>query len=228
MEGNGQTNTYQQLAEIILGVTRPHPVRVAIDGIDAAGKTTLADKLVEYLAPSHRPILRASIDGFHHPRKVRYRQGRNSADGYFRDSFDLVAVRRELLEPLGPEGDGFFRPHVFDYRTDRRVEVSKIPAGKDAILLFDGVFLCQLALRDCWDLVIYLKISYDTGLARGIQRNTPLPDGESDTRRLYQVRYHRGQRTYHQECDPEGLADVVVDNEDFHHPRIISPGLSQE
>src|SRR5712671_6202227 len=34
----------KMLAERIVGVSRPNPVRVAIDGVDGAGKTTLADE----------------------------------------------------------------------------------------------------------------------------------------------------------------------------------------
>jgi uridine kinase len=34
-----------QLAALVAAIRLPHPVRVAIDGIDAAGKTTLADEL---------------------------------------------------------------------------------------------------------------------------------------------------------------------------------------
>ena len=35
----------ESLARQILRIERPHPIRVAIDGPDAAGKTTLADEL---------------------------------------------------------------------------------------------------------------------------------------------------------------------------------------
>jgi uridine kinase len=35
-----------QLAGILVSRIHPHPLRVVIDGIDAAGKTTLADELV--------------------------------------------------------------------------------------------------------------------------------------------------------------------------------------
>ena len=64
-----------QLADIL--VSRPHssPLRVAIDGIDAAGKTTLADKLAPLIEAQGRPVIRASIDGFHRLRSLRYRPG---------------------------------------------------------------------------------------------------------------------------------------------------------
>ena len=222
-----QAVVYHQLAEIILGVHRAHPARVAIDGIDAAGKTTLADRLVRYLEPSGRPIIRASIDGYHNPKRVRYRRGRESATGYFYDSFNLEAVRSELLDPLGPHGDRRYLPQIFDYETDSVVDAPLKPAAPNAILLFDGVFLCQPALLDCWDLVIFLKISFETGLARGVERNR-LPAGEeSGIRRMYRVRYHGGQRIYLQSCSPLDRADVVVDNEDFNNPKIVDLRLSR-
>ena len=66
---------HHQLADIL--VSRPHssPLRVAIDGIDAAGKTTLADKLAPLIEAQGRPVIRASIDGFHRLRSLRYRLG---------------------------------------------------------------------------------------------------------------------------------------------------------
>ena len=48
-----------QLAQRILSVHCSHPVRVAIDGIDAAGKTTLADDLVSPIEAQGRPKQRA-------------------------------------------------------------------------------------------------------------------------------------------------------------------------
>jgi uridine kinase len=53
-----------QLADIIASIDHSHPLRVAIDGIDAAGKTTLADELVPLLEQQARSVIRASIDGY--------------------------------------------------------------------------------------------------------------------------------------------------------------------
>jgi uridine kinase len=59
----------RQLAECILALHHSHPVRVAIDGVDAAGKTTIANALSPIIACSGRHVIRASIDGFHRPRE---------------------------------------------------------------------------------------------------------------------------------------------------------------
>jgi uridine kinase len=55
----------RQLANHIVSLHCPHPLRVAIDGIDAAGKTTLADQLARPIEERGWDVIRASIDGFH-------------------------------------------------------------------------------------------------------------------------------------------------------------------
>lgn len=77
----------------------PRPALAAVDGVDGVGKTVLADQLAEYLRAGGVPVVRVGIDGFHRPRAERYRRGRSSALGYYRDSFDLDAFRAAVVEP---------------------------------------------------------------------------------------------------------------------------------
>jgi uridine kinase len=77
-----------ELAMRIAAVRRSHPLRVAIDGVDGVGKTTLADELVAPLQSLGRDVIRASIDDFHNPRSIRLRRG--GAEGYYFDSFEYV------------------------------------------------------------------------------------------------------------------------------------------
>jgi len=80
----------EQLAASIAAVRLDHPTRVAIDGVDGSGTTTLADELVKPLRRAGREVIRASVDGFHHPRAVRYTRGPDSPEGYYLDSFDYA------------------------------------------------------------------------------------------------------------------------------------------
>ena len=161
----------ERLAAAVLAVERTHPTRVAVDGPDAAGKTTLADELAAALAPAGREIIRASIDGFHRPRADRYRQGADSARGYYEDSFDHDALRRALLEPLGPGGDRRYRTAVFDFRTDSTVEAPVGEAAADAVLVLDGVFLQRPELCDGWELAIFVAVEPEECLRRALERD---------------------------------------------------------
>jgi len=46
-------------------------VRVAIDGVDGAGKTIFANELGEVLANRGRNVVRAGIDNFHTAKAIR-------------------------------------------------------------------------------------------------------------------------------------------------------------
>jgi uridine kinase len=138
----------KDLASRIAAVELAHPVRVAVDGVDAAGKTMLANELAQFIDGLGRPVIRASIDGFHNPAAIRRRRGSASPEGYFEDSFNYDALLSALLQPLGPSGSRDFRRAVFDFRADQPVETPIEHAPPNAILLFDGVFLLRPRLRE--------------------------------------------------------------------------------
>ena len=131
------------IASRIAEVRRAHTIRVAIDGVDAAGKTTLANELAPLIDALGHPVIRASIDGFHNPQATRHRRGSLSPEGYFYDSFNYAALIEALLQPLGPGGSGLFRRAVFDFRTDEPVVADAEMAPAEAVLLLDGVFLAS-------------------------------------------------------------------------------------
>jgi uridine kinase len=70
-----------RMAEAVGSLTVAHPIRVAIDGPPAAGKTTLADELAVVLREQGRDVIRATIDDFLFPRAQRYPRGEYSAEG---------------------------------------------------------------------------------------------------------------------------------------------------
>lgn len=206
-----------ELSRRIAAIARPHPVRVAIDGVDGAGKTTLADELVTPVRALGRPVVRASVDDFHRPRALRYRRGRDSAEGYFRDSFDYPVLEARLLAPLGPGGSRCIRRRAFDYRVDERVDPPEEQAASDAVLLFDGIFLQCPALRPHWDFVIFLDVPFDVTLARMVERDGVTGRADDPQTR----RWVGGQEIYLERCTPAPRADVVVDNSDLDAPAVI-------
>ena len=207
----------EELAGRITAVSRLHPVRVAIDGVDGVGKTTLANELVEPIVKRGRVVIRASVDGFHNPRHIRYKLGRSSPEGYFRDSFNYDALTATLLAPLGPGGSRLYCPAVFNYRTDSEIPTRFETATPDAILLFDGVFLLRPELLEYWDLKIFVDAPFNITVPRMSQRNGKSPDVDAAENR----RYVDGQKLYLELCDPKGAATIVVNNEDLTSPELL-------
>ena len=183
---------------------------VAIDGPDAAGKSTLADAVA---AAATGPVLRASVDDFANPSRVRRRQGELSAEGYYSDAFDLTALAQELLDPFS-SGGSRVRTQVFDLDADRPLSATPVVLPPRALLVVDGVFLLRPRLRDWWTLSVYLHIAPEVSLERGLAR-----DGE-DRRSRYLERYLPAQELYRTMADPVAKAHVVVDNTDVHAPLV--------
>ena len=212
-----RTAVVRQVADLIAGCRRPGRVlHVGIDGVDGAGKTVLGDELGEVLRGQGIDVVRASVDGFHHPAAVRYRQGRSSPRGFYEDSYDYAALRRELLDPLGENGSGRYRPAVFDVGRDVPVDVPRWVGEADAVLMLDGIFLHRPELSGAFDLTVFVRVPFEVSVPRGSARDGGSADPASKTVR----RYVQGQRHYLALCRPEVVADVVLDNTDLAAPFI--------
>lgn len=98
------------LAQMIIEIERPHPVRVGADGFSGVGKSTLADELAAMVTGQGRSCLRADLDDFKRPRAERPA----GPEGFYRGAFDLDAIRTVLLAPLGPGGDRQIRLRFLD------------------------------------------------------------------------------------------------------------------
>ncbi|HET9506563.1 MAG TPA: hypothetical protein VFO81_01360 [Gaiellaceae bacterium] len=209
------------VADRITTLSLSHPIRVAIDGPDTAGKTTLADELRLELTSRGRDVIRASIDGFHRPRQERYRQGRDSPMGYYEDSFDYGQLVEGLLDPLGPDGNRRYRAQVFDYLNDSPNRSAMMTATDHAVLLFDGVFLLRPELSGMWDLGIFLSIAFDEIVRRARVRDADVFGSAAEAEARYRARYVPAQRHYLRSVQPQDIADIVIANDDPNRPVLV-------
>lgn len=210
----------QALAGQLRDMSPRRRLLAAVDGVDGSGKTTFADALALELGKAAvRPVIRLSLDDFHHRRQVRYRRGRTSASGFYSDSYDLEQFRRCVLDPLGPGGSGRYRPAGHSLATDTVLSPPELPAASNAVILVDGLFLHRDELAARWDFSIFLDVPFTVTAGRmAVRDGTP-----ADPEHPAMHRYVGGQRLYFVDCDPAARATVVVENSDPDRPRIISP-----
>ena len=192
-------------------------VRVAIDGVDGAGKTTFADALAEQLRTRDREVVRVRADDFLNPRAVRHRLGRDSPEGFVRDSYDVPRLRLDVLDPFSPHGSGRYRDAALDLAADLPLDPPWQQARLGAVLVLDGMFLHSDELTGVWDLSVLLDVPFTETARRMSVRDGTHPDPDHASMR----RYVEGQRLYFSACDPRARADVVVDNTDVGDPRIV-------
>ncbi|WP_086666785.1 gamma-glutamylcyclotransferase [Lentzea kentuckyensis] len=202
-----------RIADHLVALGRP--LRVAVDGITASGKTTLARELTAAVASRGRSAAHLSMDGFHNPRAIRHRQGRDSADGYYADAYDFAAFARLVLEPLGPGGDRKYRERIIDLHSDAAVDESPVIAPDDLVLVVDGSFL-QRDLE--WDEVVFVDTPFEIARARGTRRDTELLGGLEQAERAFDQRYHAASQRYLDEVGPAARASIVLGNADVANP----------
>jgi uridine kinase len=215
------TDRARVIAEIAAIVCRErlgHPTRVAIDGITASGKSTLAAELAAAVARLGRPPIHLTMDGFHHHRDHRHRRGRMSAEGYYEDAYDFAAFAERVLIPLGPGGSGDYRTRIIDLATDQTIDEAPIGAPAGAVLIVDGSFLQGPELTALWDQCVFVDTTFDVARQRGTARDAEQFGGLSLAEQAYDARYHAAGRRYLAEVDPARRATLVVENNDLRNP----------
>ncbi|WP_454048460.1 uridine kinase [Cellulomonas sp. Marseille-Q8402] len=175
--------------------------RVLVDGAPPTRPGALADALVEPLRVRGHAAVRVSAGDFLRPAGVRWEHGREDPDALLDDALDTGALIREVLDPLGPGGDGRYLPALWDAERERSARAERTGTAPGTVLLLDGGLLLGRWLPA--DLAVHLAVRPGT-----LARLTP-PD---ETWRL------AAEDRYRVETDPEGTADVVVRVDDPRRP----------
>jgi len=187
---------------------------VGVDGEAGSGKSTFADELAALLHSGGRSVVRSTVDSFHNPRAVRYRNGNSSGEGYYRDSHNLTVLIGGLLDPFSRGAP--FRTACFDAPSDRPVDARPESAAPASILMFDGLFLHRPELRNRWDCSVFLDAPKRIAdRRRGWEVGASLEDVATA-----RSRYVDGWQLYRREAEPAQAATFVVLNEDFANPEI--------
>jgi uridine kinase len=207
-----KTDVLVSLADEILHNYSEGRVIIAVDGLDGAGKTHFADDLAQQLRTGNRAVFRASIDDFHRPRADRYALGRDSPEGFYRDSYDYRLFRRILIEPFRIGHIGSFVLQGFDLDRNMAILPKWSSGPDDAILIVDGIFLNRPELRGLWNYSIWLEVDPSILATRLVGR-----DGETTTPK----RYSQGQKLYLKDAKPREAATAIINNDDFDHPRRV-------
>lgn len=205
--------------------SKSKPIRVAINGIEGTGKTTFAAAIVKYLNAHNHIATHISIDGFHFNKEIRYRQGRNSAKGYYEDSYDEVAFIKNVLQ-RSQQTPAEYIEATHDLSTDDYIELPPKSLDDESVIITDGCYLFKPIFNGNWDLRIYLKTDFSTALKRGAKRDQDALGGYESAKEKFELRYHAASKRYISEVDPENLADLVVDITDFENLKIVSGFLA--
>lgn len=91
----------------------------------------------------------------------------------------------------------------------------------DGVLVVDGVFALRAELRTYWDLSVWLSITPELSLRRGLERDAGSVGGPSPAEAPHRDRYAAADAIYSAETNPTARADVIVNNSDIDSPVLI-------
>lgn len=184
-------------------------MRCGIDGPVAADAAALADAVAQVLAGHAVPVARVSAADFLRARSLRLEWGADDPDAYYEGWYDWSALRREVLDPLGPGGSGRWLPRLRDPDTDRPYREPTVDAVPGTVAVVDGAFLGRWELAGSFDVLVVLEVS-----AAAQQRRLPAQD-----RRRVPAAWRR----YLEECRPDARADLVVRFDHPDRPAVVQP-----
>ncbi len=179
-------------------------LRVAVDGAPAATPAALADAVSSELSSLGAASIRVTSQDFLRSASLRLERGREDPDAFYEDWLDVSALLREVLAPLGPQGNGRYLPNRWDATRDRATRATYRAAPEAAVLLVDGTFLLGRTLP--WDDSVHLTLS-----SAALERRTP--EAERWTLPAF-ARYER-------EVDPVSVAGTVLRVDDPRHPALV-------
>jgi hypothetical protein len=180
-------------------------VRVAIDGPPWSG-LDLASPTVDALAAWSRTAIVVRAGDYLRPASLRLERGRDDPDAFYEEWIDTTGLRREVLEPAGPDGSRLVLPSLWDAARDRasRADYHELPS--DGVVIVDGWFLLGAADL-AFDLTVHVALSR---AARA--RRVPADDAAREL-----PAYDR----YDAQVRPAERADIVVRADDPRHPAAI-------
>lgn len=195
------------------------PRIVGVNGADLSGKTLFCPRLARQLEErGHRTAL-IHLDDFHNPREIRH-QGAYPVQGYWDHAFNLKLLESELLAPAS-RGEPVDKSLVLlDLDTDTPSRIQHYTIERRTIVILEGVLLYRAPIDRYFDYRIFLDIPFSEVLRRAERRDVPRYGPEFLQR--YKEKYIPIQQRYLAECSPREKSDLVIDNSDFEHPRIVA------
>lgn len=191
------------IAERLLDLDGGGPaLRVALDGPRCADPVGFADALVAPLRSRGRPAVVVRADTFWRDASLRLEYGREDPYAY-RSWLDTGALRREVLEPLGPDGSRRYLPSLRNPQTNRSNREPYVVAARGTVLLVAGEFLLGDELP--FDVSVHLLL---TAAAR-TRRTPPALQWTLDAHADYDA-----------SVTPAEHADIAVKLDDLRHPAV--------
>jgi len=182
------------LSTVSLILTGPRSA-IAVDGLDGSGKSQFATTLVEALRSAGRPATLLHVDDFRRALDFDGLEAAEEASLYYGHCFAFPDAGATLATALAGPPDG-------------------------SIAVFEGVMVLRAGLPAGTPLVV-LNVSPEEARRRIVARDQAKGRTLAEIARRIDHRYFPAHLRYCAAFDPQARADLMIDDEDWTHPRSV-------
>lgn len=194
------------------------PFKIAIDGVDKAGKTFLARELYNLMRKDKYPVILTSLDFFHKSKKSKFTLNNKSPEEYYHNFFDYDKLLEYLIVPAMKSEDIEIKTAFYNHKNNSIINQKSQMITSDTIIIFDGEFLARPRLQKFWDLHIFIHADFDNILKRINDKSESELSVPVKIKELYLKKYIPAQILYLKECQPHLQADILINNNNYDHP----------
>jgi len=195
---------------------------VLVEGIDAAGKTWFSKKIKHELNKYGLRSCIVGVDEFLADRNSRIVNGVSSWHKYLNTWFDINRLHREILLPFSSCQEMNKNVAVYNEKSGISDKIRKIKISNENVLILEGVFLSRGILRSFPAFRVLLEVPFGLSEKRQLRREPIVRNISKDEALNRWMKWHLpAQKYYLSHWKPRNLADIVIDNSDYHSPKII-------
>ncbi len=195
---------------------------VGITGLDASGKSKVAQLLSDYLTSQQISVLAVSGDSFQYPREYKENlQEKDWPTQHIKRTINFDKMIGEFFEPL-QDLPKILPLNIIDYDTKEMIE-QEISLTYPLVVIVESIYLLQKNIVPYLDYKIFLDISIDEALkrAQARQRDLDLYSGKAGVEKKYSTKNFPGYLQFEKQEHPKQYADMIVDNNDWQQPVIV-------
>lgn len=193
---------------------------IGIAGGSGSGKTTFVNKVFQRV--NHPSLALLHQDSYYLPSPPSHLRVHGEPNFDHPEAFDWNLLRSHLSQLK--QGESIASP-VYDFRSSRRAEQT-LEVGPCKTIVFEGIFaLWDTAIRDLFDVKIYLNVDADIRFIRRLHRDVRERGRTLDG--IIRQYYDTVRPMHHEYLEPtRQYADIVVGEEtdiaaDFLSARIL-------
>ncbi len=200
----------QEILALRDSLTENRSLLVGLSGIDGSGKGFIAKQILADLWRRSVNAVGLTVDDWLNLPQVRFNPDR-PAEHFYRHGIRFDEMFTQLILPLRDRRSHRVIADVAE-KTANQFKKKNFSFFDVSVIILEGIFLFKKEFRGHFDLAIWIDCSFETALARAIDRaQEGLPPG--DTIRAYETIYFAAQRLHTSRDNPRAVADLIIDND---------------